>query len=448
MAKHNFTVFQRLLIELCLSSVLLGLASCSSHSKIATAPSSAETPSDSVQIPTESSPAPSAFPETEAPDPTVTVEYLTDTEIPTGDSADILVSRGILRETAFPDLLTGGGWILGADEAGNILILDTPSNEIRSVATDGSYRTLATDLMAGKDGGYCTAVWDGGKWVAWSTTPYYDPATDETHGADWKLYLLNLETGEIILVDEDDGLEAVEGDETYRAPGTVAIGDGYLAYNTFVPREDGMNVQGIKLYSIASRELQTIYVLQGNPLENQLGDPSIGDGKCCFAQAEITPSYQYIGYSLEFNLAEEQIWRVETEENLINPVAAGGFLFAENHPNTTFYNSEIVAMDCGTHTWRYKITSNYPGYERKDGVCLGAVSSWGNYVSWNATIVKTILVFQTEEEKLYPIPTQTTANDLQNIHLLPGGLMTWNEWYIDEDGNYTPAWCYCMLKCI
>ena len=36
----------------------------------------------------------------------------------------------------------------------------------------------------------------------------------------------------------------------------------------------------------------------------------------------------------------------------------------------------------------------------------------------------------------------------QNIHLLPGGLMTWNEWYIDEDGNYTPAWCYCMLKCI
>lgn len=375
-----------------------------------------------------------------------TQEYITNLDIPVGDKTEIVLEEGTLGETAYYGLLENGGWYLGMSEDHGILVLNEDGYNIEKVKADGSNEVLLTNIMGDRGKKPECISWDGSSYIAWAESPHANEWYDETLGSDWAVYVANLETGTIILVDEDIGLQAEENAaHNYLAPSNISIQNGYLSYKAYAQREDGKIVEAIKLYDIAKDSLTTIDFLDGDPSNHGMGCPSICDGKVAWSQAYIRDDSLYEGYSVIYdcNTGEKSI--VETDENIINPILSTGYLIGENNPNRTFYDSEIVMYSFKYKSWKYKISPDFPDYKAAsaNGVNLGAISTWDDYVTWSGSVLTNVVVMDLEKEVLYTITEG--KYDISNIALYPGGLLVWQERYFDDAGLHGQM-NYAILK--
>lgn len=373
--------------------------------------------------------------------------YQQDTDIPQGDPVNIVQERSVLDQEAYSGILENGGWVLGLDSQERILILDGVTYDVKAFSHDGSSVVLRANLMEDRGNAPLCAGWDGGNYVAWSECPYASGLYDETNGASWRVYLADLSTGAITLIDQDTGLRPnMENPYHYLAPTDVCIADGFVSYISFTERGDGEVVQSVMLYSIAEDTLTTVYCLDADPAENALGWTSIGGGKLAWSQAYLRPDSLYEGFTSVYDLSTKQISILRTEDNIINPCMAGAYLIAENNPNQTYYDSEIVVYSLASHLGLYKISPSYPDYALRSskGVNLGGISAWGRYVTWTGNILTNVLLFDLESGQLYSIVSG--RYDVSGVRIYPGGLLLWQERALSETGELTGYTSFCILS--
>ena len=389
------------------------------------------------------------FPETSgAPESfSTTLDYVQDMDIPQGDPAEIVDELGVFSDDEYSSFVTEPGWLLGADRDKNLLFLSNNSYTLKLIRKNGSQQVLFQNLLKNRQHIINSVSWDGGDFVVWSESqiPEVDTIGD---GADWAIYLLNIQTGETVLIEKDCGLRAAEGSAYYYlSPTKIAISDGYVSYISFSERADGKVVQAISLYEIQSKQLQVIYYLQGDPAENGMGYPSIGGGSVVWSQAYIRPEDMlYEGYTLLYDLISGETKKLYTPENVINACATTNWLVGVNHPNQTFYDSQIVAYQVKENTWKYKISAKYPGYAESSvlGHNLNFPSAWKQFVTWTGDVMTNVLLLDLEGGKRYTIVED--AYDITGINLFPGGLLIWMERHLDINGNLKGEYHYCFLR--
>ena len=121
-------------------------------------------------------------------------------------------------------------------------------------------------------------------------------------------------------------------------------------------------------------------------------------------------------------------------------------MIAENKPNNTYYDSEIVIYDITENIWKYKISSDFPAYYKSSaqGVNLGEISTWGDYVTWSGMILTNIMVFDLKTSELYVIAENLF--DAGNVQIYPGGLLVWSDRRVESTGNLVGEIYYCILK--
>ena len=374
------------------------------------------------------------------------LNYLHNLEIPEGDPAEIVLEQGVIGEGAYNTVLDTSGWfLLGADADQNLLILETDGT-LHRTSKSGEKQVLYSDLRSDPAHEIECVAWDGDSYVVWAEHPPFERIP---YGVGWELHLLDLRTGEKRLIDRDQGLRPVDDNAcSYVTPTTVAIADGYLSYGSYALREDGRVVQSIMLYEIASGKLELIGLLQGDPTENRMGAAKIGGGYVGWSQAYVRPEDSlYEGYSLLYDLSTRQTRILESTENLINPCMIDDWIICESNPNTTYYDSEIVAYQISKNQWRYKIGPGYPGY-RDFGDNLGLQSTWGHYVTWLGDSLPQLLLLDLEHGVRYTMATmaRNSHDELQGIRLYPGGLLSWFERFMDAEGNLDVHVYYAFLR--
>lgn len=373
--------------------------------------------------------------------------YRENEEICIGDNGKTVITEGVLRETAYATVLDRGGWILGADEDQNILTMDKETFNIERTFPDGKKEILLENVLQDQENGIECVAWDGGKYVVWSESPFANKSYDETMGANWRVWLANLETKEMLCIDEDIGNRPdSDSAAVYLAPTRVEIADGLISYVSFAKNDNEEVVQSIMLYEIETGTLTQIGTLDGNSTENALGNPCIGNGYIAWSQAYIRPDALYEGYILLYNLAEGKTSRLETDENVLNPCIVGDFLVCEGNPNKTFYDSEIVIFYIPTQTMIRKVTAAYQSYEKisEDGVNLGKITSSGNYITWSGDILPEIIVYDLNGDQRFVI--DSGRFDAPSVTLHKGNLLTWIERVIEPTGTITNSMHYCFLK--
>lgn len=373
-------------------------------------------------------------------------DYIKDTAIAQGNADEIILAEGVLGLGEYGEVRGSEKWLLGLDEEARILVLDEKEHCIAAYAKDGT-RTVKLNDIPGDDTTKVNCVrWDGQDFIVWSESKKQEDAEADDVGQGWCVYLADLNAKTVTVIDQDAGIRADENyAHRYVAPTKVSVAEGYVAYISFEKDNAGCITEVVKVYDIASEELKTIYFLEDDPTCNALGDPSIGNGKIAWAQAYIRPDFLYEGYTLVYELATGKIYILDTPENVINPCINGEVLIAENNPNQTYYDSEIVLYAFHENKWIYKISAAFPDYYTRSsrGVGLGQISAWGDYVTWDGMILPSVLVFNTATNELYTITDG--RSEVGAIQIYPGGLLAWYDRWVD-DGKLVAEIHYCILK--
>ena len=372
--------------------------------------------------------------------------YQQDDAISKGDSSDIVIAHGVLRETGYSDLLPNGGWILGADAEQHILVLDGNTYDLEMVSPEGNHETIIENVMGDRGKQLECAAWDGGRYVTWSESPNAGIWNDETRGAEWGVYLADLQTKQIICIDQDVGIRpAADSIVTYLAPVYLDISDGMVSYISFAS-QNNQAIQAIMLYNIETQQLTPIGYLQGTCNENALGHPSIGNGYVAWSQAYVRPDALYEGYTVLYNVStqETSIW--DTDENVINPCIVGDYLICEGKPNETFYDGEIIMFDQRSGTVLRRMTSDYPSYARRNqsGVSLRSITSSGGFFTWCGSLITDVCLIDSQTGELFVISDDNT--EITNVSLYPGNLLIWADRDVTENGELAVSQYYCFLK--
>ena len=452
------TPFLLRLLSLLLLAALLSACDGQPQQEASSAPLNTEASASQPSAPETESPAPetealqsseTSTKRAEIPDfpPHLQTElnYLQNLEIPEGDPAEIVLEQGIMGKDGYGGALDLLGWTLGVDAEQNLLTLDTDGT-LYQTFKGGENHILYPDLRSDPAHEIECADWDGGSYVVWAEHPPFD---EIPYGVGWEVHLLNLQTGENRVIDRDQGLRPVENSSCwFVTPLHISIADGYVVYISHAPREDGTVVEAIMLYEIASDKLEAIGWLQGDPTENRMGASSVGGGYVSWCQAYERPEDSlYEGYSLLYDLSTRETHILQSPENLINTCMVGDWVVCENHPNQTYYDSEIVAYQISKNQWRYKIGPGYPGY-RDFGDNLGRQSAWKHYVTWSGDSLPHVLLLDLEHGVRYMVGTMTvdTYDELRGMHLYPGGFLTWLEYVRDADRNLQGRLHYVFLR--
>jgi hypothetical protein len=371
--------------------------------------------------------------------------YTQDTDIPQGDTNDIVAAQGILGESEYVGIRDSSGWLLGADQEARILRLDKSTYNVEAYSPDGTVTTILENIMGDRSRVPECISWDGGDYIAWSESPNADDWTDGTSGADWAVFVANLQTGEMQLIAQDTGLRPREGSYfTYLAPTNIAIADGYISFLNFAEREDGEIVQAVMLYEIATSELQTLDFMAGDPYNHSMGWSSISGGRVAWSQAEILETGMYEGYTTIYSCETGEKQVIQTSENVIKPILTGDYLIGENKVNNTFYDGEIVAYSFEDNAWVYKITPAYYEASGSRGDSLSTVSAWNQYAVWSGCLIESVALLDVQNGLRYTLSDD--LYELMDIAIYPGGLVIWGGYYEDDDGNLSTRSNYAILK--
>ena len=372
-------------------------------------------------------------------------DFIENADIQQGRTNEIIQAKGMFESGEYEAVFGKGRWILGIDKESRILLLDEEENNISAYTQDGKQTILLENIIAERTTKINCAKWDGNNYVAWVESLKCEG--EEDLGDGWGLYVASISDKIVTVVDQDAGIRAEENNAyTYAAPTNVSIADGYISYVSFGKNDEDRVTDVVKMYEISSGKLETIYQMEADPTCNVLGYTSGGNGKIAWSQAYIRPDALYEGYTSIYDIATGQIYTLDTTQNVINPCINGGHLIAENKPNNTYYDSEIVIYDITENIWKYKISSDFPAYYKSSaqGVNLGEISTWGDYVTWSGMILTNIMVFDLKTSELYVIAENLF--DAGNVQIYPGGLLVWSDRRVESTGNLVGEIYYCILK--
>ncbi|NSW92891.1 MAG: hypothetical protein HPY74_19995 [Firmicutes bacterium] len=375
--------------------------------------------------------------------------YKINDEIPIGNNADIIAKQGEFKAKAFgrPEAT-----LLGTDDNGNIIIFNSDTEDIERVDLDGNI-SIVMNIMQGRKNHVYT-IKKRGDIVAWSECPHadQDPATDPTNGADWALYYADLKTKTITKVDGyKPGIVVPENAQyRYLCPNQISIASDYITYCSWEHNPDGEVTSVIKLYTISTGKLETLDYLNEDLTNHAFGNSNVSGDKVVWCKALVNPDGTYTGHSYLYDIKTKVKAKLVTDENIINPRISGNYIYAEGHPNKTFYDAEVCIYDIDKNEWIYKINNGYSLYKSRKDYYLTSLQEFENYLLWSSGIPWGITIFNQEDNKLYnlvPAPDGVKVDEIKYPQLLDGGLLIWRDLkYGETFGKDKFTFRYILLK--
>lgn len=363
------------------------------------------------------------------------MNYLMNDELPHGNAETIIALQGSVSED-YPASDNTHAFIMGSDAERNLYFTDWEDYSVHRLSAVGEDTIIIQSLLENREDDIYTSVFHKAGF-AWSECPNAAISPDPDDGAGWVVCYADLNTGEIKITDQDKGLRPAENTAyRYCCPTTPALSDEYLSYVSFEENEQNEVVQALKLYHIPTGKTETLTYLEDDPSCNAPGSPSMDGDILTWCSGYIRPDGLYEGETFYMNLSERVITRLDTEENVINPCAAGHFIVAENKPNQTFYDSEIVVYDRNRRQWIYKINQNAAEYRGHANSALEIITCSGPYAVWQTFTNYVLLVMDLNTGTVYQIDEAPSDGLLWHPRLLPGDLLLWDiEHYDPQSGE-------------
>jgi len=159
----------------------------------------------------------------------------------------------------------------------------------------------------------------------------------------------------------------------------------------------------MKKYQISTNRVEIIDELKTDPTENAIGYPSVYENYIAWPHGYVRQDGLYEGYCVLYDCTTGIKQKLVTTENVINPNLTNGYLIAENKPNKTFYDSEVVMLDLSNLTWKYKITSNFSQYSDYIDNPLNVASADGRYCTWDGSGLPSLVIMDLKEGTRYNI---------------------------------------------
>jgi hypothetical protein len=369
--------------------------------------------------------------------------YKTNDEIEIGNNSNIILKQGVLENKVY--------WrnninILGADSSGNIITFNGNNSNVESI--DSTFKLSVLLNLTGERKNHIFAIEKCGDIIAWSECPRgnEDPATDTTKGAGWQVYYANLKTKKITKIDEDKGVTVPAGAQYgYLCPNQVFAFPDQVCYISYDRNPDGQVTAVINLYTISSGKLEKLDYLNEDLSKYTFGYPSVSDGKMVWCKAQVNPDGTYTGFSYLYDINTKVKTKLVTDENVINPIINGNYIFAQGLPNITFYDSEVCIYDISKNQWVYKINNGYSQYKNKRDIYLTQACTIDDYLLWSTPAMKALVLFNKADNKLYNIVSASEGKEITSPFLLDGRLLIWFERDSSTPSNQ-PIYRYILLK--
>lgn len=374
------------------------------------------------------------------PEPTpleTKVEYLINDQIPQGNIEDVLEESGVLGETAYFDFENGLITFLGFDKNRNLIMIeDGTTFDLVSIPKEGKKKVLFENVMGDRKREINNAVFQE-PFVVWSECPNARTIPNPTKGADWAVYMLNIQTKELTLIDYDQGLRVDQKyPNPYLCPKDMDIDGDYIVYPGFANNDKGIIVQVVKTYQISTKEIKIIGELKSDPFYNSLGTPSIYGNFITWPEAFFRKDGLYEGFCILYNIDTGESRKIMTPDNVINPTLTHGYLVASSQPNKTFYDAEVVVLDLSDLTWKLKVNSNLSIYSKHDRNPFSITGCIDTMCAWYAASPDTdaLAILDIEQQLLYTIIAKEEGHTVNYPMLRPGKVLTWYEHVMTENG--------------
>lgn len=371
------------------------------------------------------------------PDPEILetrLDYLTNDEIPEGNSSEIIEESGEIGVTAYFDYIQKAGIPLGFDINRNMISLDAVSFNLESIPPEGKKSILAANVMGDRKRKVQCAVYEA-PYLVWAECPNANNFPDSTHGADWAVYIMNIETDELTLIDYDQGIRLGKGYlYSYLCPMKIAMCGDYIAYQSFAKNTEGVVVDVMKLYTISNRTMLIIDELKTDPTKNAIGEPSISGNLIAWSHEYVRPDSLLEGYCVLYDISTGIRTKLITSENVIHPYLTEGYLIAQNNPNQSRSDSEIVVYDISKTSWLYKFNGSFSQYAdkinptlRETIPTLSEPSSIDRYFTWRVTGAPALIVMDLKTGIRYTIIDKDDGHSVNVPVLHNGHVLTWGE---------------------
>lgn len=426
------------------------LSSCKRPASVSTAPQSQSTAASAPKAGAAQANA-SSNPDSVIRDAEVstTDNYLTNDLIPLGKNSDIVKRTGTVDEAKFKGQSFYGSDMdfLGVDGDGDFILDDYKAGFVDSIDASGRVTRLLNYLEGRPDHLFTMSMC--GDIVAWSECPHgdMDPAEDKTNGASWGLYYADITTGKITRVDSYKKIAVPDGAQYhYLAPNRVIAAPDHICYIAWDTAPDGKVMPVIKLYTISTKKLEILDWLDEDVRDHAFGYPYISGDNMVWCKAQINGDGTYTGYPILYNLKTRVRSRLLTDENIINPIIDGNYIFASGQPNKTFYDEEICIYDIAKKQWRFKVNNEYSQYRSVYNDYLIDLESSGDYLTWNTAGQSSLVVFDKADDKLYNLVTTADSRNVSGPRLLDGNLLIYYDRPASSHGEGLGVYKYFVLK--
>ncbi|MCE5195743.1 MAG: hypothetical protein LLG09_01235 [Negativicutes bacterium] len=385
------------------------------------------------------------------PEPTpldTKVEYLTNDQIPQGNIEDVLEESGVLGETAYFDFENGLITFLGFDKNRNLIMIeDGTTFDLVSIPKEGKKKVLFENVMGDRKREIKYGVYQE-PYVVWSECPNARTIPNPTKGTDWAVYMLNIQTKELTLIDYDQGLRVDNNyPDSYLCPKLIDIDGDFIVYPGFAKNAKGIIVPIIKTFQISTEEIKIIGELKSDPFNNSFGAPSIYGNLITWPEAFFRKDGLYEGFCVLYNIDTGESKKIITPENVINPTLTNGYLVASSQPNKTFYDAEVVVLDLSDFTWKLKVNSNLSIYSKHDRNSFSITGCIDTMCAWYALSPDTdaLVILDIKQQLLYTIIGKEEGHLVNYPILRTGKVLTWYEHVMTENG-LKPRLYYHYIK--
>ncbi len=436
---------------LLLATAVLVLTSCQPSGTVAVSGSKGSSQDSSVGVPSESSKASETPVLPQDSEINTTKNYLANNQIPVGNNANIIIKQGAFEQKipAFKgkSYYNKDADFLGMDSRRDLIIDDYDSGVIDSIDSSNKVTTILNYMGNRKNHVYSMGM--SGSIVAWSECPHgnVDPVSDTTNGAGWGLYIADLTTKKITKIDGYKKISVPKGAQYYYlAPSGVTVSPDHVSYISWDYAPDGSVKPVIKLYTISTEKLEILDYIEEDVSNHAFGYPHISGDKMVWCKAQVNGDGTYTGYCILYDLKTKVRTKLVTDENIINPLISGNYVFASGQPNKTFYDSEICIYDIAKNQWVYKVNNSYSQYRETKDDYLMDLQSAGNYLVWNTGGKNSLVLFNKADNKLYNIVPVSDKRYITGARLLDGNLLVWYDRPFSAHGSGIGTYKYVALK--
>lgn len=323
---------------------------------------------------------------------------------------------------------------IGYDETLNSIIYferGEQENIIWGVNIDSKETAQLIELPIEPGQYYFGIIYSDG-WIVWTEHADRDVYIGLSTGANWKLRAANINTGEIIEIDESD--DSFPSD-LFATPWGITCNGEYAAYCGYDTDLEGNLYCVVKAYDFANHELITIASYPTNGVQ-VFDDPCLGDGFVAYAaffnigDGDFTSSVYY------YDLASRELTELQSNGNLSSVAVAGDHIIAfeqDIDEQGIRANKSIAVYNDGV--WQTLIDHSSPMYSAvgDEYMSFDALETWGNYVSWRNVIYNGYYIYDIVSNSILELISQESED------LYAGGVnfnspfLCWSEYSPNTD---------------